>query len=83
MEYITDIIIAALAFAGTLAGSLLASSKSQAVLEERVNGIKEDINTLSERVDKHNHLNERLIKVEERCKSNTHRLNSIEEKGDE
>ena len=83
MAYITDIIIAALAFAGTLAGSMLANSKAQAVLEERVNGIKEDIVTLSERVDKHNHLNDRLIKVEERCKSNTHRIDRIDGKGDE
>ena len=69
MGYITDIIIAALAFAGTLAGSILAGSKAQAVTEEQVKGIKEDINTLSARVDKHNSLIERMAVAESKIEA--------------
>ena len=69
MAYLTDIIIAALAFAGTLAGSLLASSKAQAVTEEQVKGIKDDINTLSARVDKHNSLIERMAVAESKIEA--------------
>ena len=64
MEYIIEIIIAALAFAGALIGNLLANSKNQAVMQEQLKGVKEDINTLSTRVDKHNNLIERMAVVE-------------------
>ncbi len=64
MEYITEIIIAALAFLGTLAGSLIGNSKSQAVMQEQINGLKADIETLSGRVDKHNNLVERMAAAE-------------------
>jgi len=78
MEYIVEIIIGLLAFAGTLCGSLLASNKAQAVMQEQIKGLKEDINTLSTRVDKHNNLVERMVTVEERSKSNSHRLDGLE-----
>lgn len=68
MEYIVEIIIAALAFAGTLAGSLIGSSKSQAVMQEQINTLKEDISTLSVRVDKHNNLVERMAVAESKIK---------------
>ena len=69
MAYITDIIIAALAFSGTLIGSLLASNKAQAVMQEQVKGLKEDINTLSTRVDKHNSLIERMAVAESKIEA--------------
>ena len=81
MGYITDIIIAVLALAGTLIGSALANNKGQAVLEERLNNfkedIKEDINRLSERVDKHNHFDSRITAVEESAKSAHKRLDEM------
>lgn len=78
MDYIIEIIIGVLAFAGTLFGSVLANNKNLAVMQEQINGVKEDINTLSTRVDKHNNLVERMVVVEQRSKSNTHRLDNLE-----
>ena len=69
MEYIIEIIIAALAFLGTLFGSVLANNKSQAVMQEQIKGVKEDISTLSTRVDKHNNLIERTAVLEAKVES--------------
>ena len=69
MEYITDIIIAVLAFAGTLAGSLLAGSRAQAVMGEQLKSVREDINILSARVDKHNSLIERMAVAESKIEA--------------
>lgn len=43
-------------------------------------GIKEDVKELSGKVDDHEH---RLTEVEQRSKSNTHRLNRLDGKKDE
>ena len=75
MEYITEIIIALLTFSGALIGSLLAHSKNQAVMQEQIKGVKEDINTLSDRVDKHNNLIERMAVVE-------NKVETLERRGD-
>ena len=69
MAYVTDIIIAAIAFAGTLSGSFIANSRAQAVLEEQLKSVREDINTLSARVDKHNSLIERMAVVESKIEA--------------
>ena len=81
--YIVEVIIAALALVGTLVGSMLANNKHQAVMQEQLKGVKDDINTLSSRVDKHNSLVERMVVVEQRSKSNSHRIDSLEQKGGE
>ena len=81
--YIVEVIIAALALVGTLVGSMLANNKHQAVMQEQLKGVKDDINTLSTRVDKHNSLVERMVVVEQRSKSNSHRIDSLEQKGGE
>ena len=78
-NYIVEIIIAVLALTGTLMGSLLANNKNQAVMQEQLRSVREDINTLSSRVDKHNSLVERMAVVEQRSKSNSHRLDSLEQ----
>ena len=62
----TEIIVALLALIGTLAGSYFANNKSQAVMDEKIKDIKEDISVLSNRVDKHNNLIERMAIVEDR-----------------
>lgn len=62
----TEIIIAVLALVGTLGGSYFANNKNQAVMDEKVKDIKEDISVLSNRVDKHNQLIERMAIVEDR-----------------
>ena len=62
----TEIIVALLALIGTLAGSYFANNKNQAVMDEKIKDIKEDISVLSNRVDKHNNLIERMAIVEDR-----------------
>jgi len=75
----TEVIVAAIAFIGTLVGSYFANSKTTAVMQEQIKGIKEDIKTLSTRVDKHNNLVERMAKVEDSTKSAHHRIDHLEE----
>ena len=62
----TEIIVALLALIGTLAGSYFANNKNQAVMDEKIKDIKEDIAVLRNRVDKHNSLIERMAIVEDR-----------------
>ena len=42
----TEVIVAAIAFIGTLVGSYFANSKTTAVMQEQIKSIKEEINTL-------------------------------------
>ena len=65
----TEVIVALIAFLGTCAGSYFANNKNQAVMDEKITDIKEDIKTLSNRVDKHNNLIERMAIVEQRLKN--------------
>lgn len=74
----TEIIVAAIAFIGTLAGSYFANSKTTAVMQEQIKDLKQDINTLSNRVDKHNNLIERMAIVEQSTKSAHHRIDEIQ-----
>ena len=65
----TEVIVALIAFCGTCAGSYFANNKNQAVMDEKITDIKEDIKTLSDRVDKHNNLIERMAIVEQKLKN--------------
>ena len=65
----TEVIVALIAFCGTCAGSYFANNKNQAVMDEKITDIKDDIKTLSDRVDKHNNLIERMAIVEQRLKN--------------
>ena len=65
----TEIIVAALALIGTLAGSYFSNNKNTAVMDERIKDIKEDIQTLSNRVSKHNNLVERMAVVEQKIRN--------------
>ena len=64
----TEVIVAILAFVGTLAGSYFSNNKTTAVIQEQMKNIKEDISILSNRVDKHNNLISRMSVVEEKIK---------------
>ena len=61
----TEVIVAIIAFIGTCAGSYFANNKNQAVMNEKITDIKEDIKNLSDRVDKHNSVVERMAVAEE------------------
>lgn len=65
----TEVIVALIAFLGTCAGSYFANNKNQAVMDEKITDIKDDIKKLSDRVDKHNNLIERMAIVEQKLKN--------------
>ena len=64
-----EVIVALIAFLGTCVGSYFANNKNQAVMDEKIKDIKDDIKNLSDRVDKHNNLIERMAIVEQRLKN--------------
>ena len=64
----TEIIVAILAFVGTLAGSYFSNNKTTAVINEKIKDLKEDIQILSNRVDRHNNLISRMSVAEEKIK---------------
>ncbi len=70
----TEIIVAVLALAGTLIGSLggiLAASRLTSFRIER----------LEKKVEKHNNLVERMVAVEQSCKSAHHRIDELWREG--
>ena len=64
----TEVIVAILALVGTLAGSYFSNNKNTAVMDEKIKDLKKDIETLSDRVNRHNNLVERMAIVEEHIK---------------
>ena len=64
-----ELIIAILALIGRLAGSYFSNNKNTAVMDEKIKDIKEDIQILSERVNKHNNLVERIAIAEQKIKN--------------
>ena len=73
----TEIMVSLIAFLGTLVGSYISNSKTTAVMQEQIKDLKQDISTLSNRVDKHNNLVERMAVVEQSTKSAHHRIDDI------
>ncbi len=61
---VAGIVTPLISAAGAFMGAVLTSNKKSAVLETKLDLLKEDVNQLSARVEKHNHLNERLVKIE-------------------
>ena len=64
----TEVIVAVLALVGTLAGSYFSNNKNTAIMDEKIKDLKKDIETLSDRVNRHNNLVERMAIVEEHIK---------------
>lgn len=64
----TEVIVAVLALVGTLAGSYFSNNKNTAVMDEKIKDLKKDIETLSDRVNRHNNLVSRMSVVEEHIK---------------
>ena len=64
-------IVAVLSLAGTCIGSIAGIIASNKLTDFR-------LRKLEDKVDRHNHLVERMCKVEDRAMSNTHRLDNLE-----
>lgn len=54
---------------GAFMGAVLTNNKRAAVLETKMDDVKDDIKTLSTRVDKHNNLIERMTRAEAKIES--------------
>lgn len=76
----TEVIVAILALIGTLAGSYFSNNKNTAVMDEKIKDLKKDIAILSDRVDRHNNLVERMAIVEEHIKMSD--KNKMDKEGD-
>lgn len=64
-------IVAVLSLVGTCVGSIAGIIASNKLTDFR-------LKKLEDKVDKHNHLVERMCKVEDRAMSNTHRIDNLE-----
>lgn len=74
----SDVVAAAvIAALSSVAGSYFANMKQGAVMEEKIKELKEDVATLSQRVDKHNNLVERMALVEASAKSAHKRIDEM------
>ena len=66
-----SISVATLSLVGTCVGSIAGIIASNKLTDFR-------LRKLEDKVDRHNHLVERMCKVEDRAMSNTHRIDSLE-----
>ncbi len=60
----TDIIIALIAATGGFFGSAMSNNKQLAIVQTKLDTLKEELTRQGQRIDQHNHLNERLTAVE-------------------
>ena len=74
---VTTLVVALIAGLASFGGSLLANNKTQAVMHEQILNIREDIATLSNRVDKHNNLIERTAVLERDVKTVFSKIDDI------
>lgn len=80
----TDTIIVALitggiSLLGVIVSNVTTHRKTMALIEYKLKELRDDLNTLSKRVDEHNHLKERMVAVESSTKSAHHRLDGFEQ----
>ena len=68
-----ELLIAVLSFAGTALGSIIGVLQANRLTNYR-------IEELEKKVNKHNNLVERMTVVEQRAKSNSHRIEKLEER---
>lgn len=79
----TDTIIVALitggiSLLGVIVSNVATHRKTTALIEYKLKELRDDLTTLSKRVDEHNHLKERMVAVESSAKSAHHRLDTME-----
>lgn len=80
----TDTIIVALitggiSLLGVIVSNVATQRKTMALIEYKLKELRDDLTTLSKRVDEHNHLVERMAAVESSTKSAHHRLDGLEQ----
>lgn len=75
---ISSIIVAVLALVGTLAGSLIGSNKTEALVVYRLNELEKKVEKHNKVIDRTYHLEEVAALYEEKVKVINHRLDDLE-----
>ena len=78
MDYITEIVIALIALAGTLTGSFLAHRKSSALISYRLEQLEKKVDLHNQVVERTYHLEEHEALVDEKIKVANHRIDDLE-----
>lgn len=60
----TEIVVALIAGAGGFIGAIVSNNRQLAVLSTKLDGLKEDLAQQGRRIDAHNHLSERISRLE-------------------
>lgn len=75
---LTSILVAALALAGTLAGSWLANRKSAALIAYRLEELEKKVDKHNQVVERTYRLEEQAMLLEEKVKVANHRIDDLE-----
>lgn len=78
---LTSIIVAALALAGTLAGSWLANRKSAALIAYRLEELEKKVDKHNQVIERTYRLEEQQLLLEEKVKVANHRIEDLETSG--
>lgn len=78
---LTSIIVAALALAGTLAGSWLANRRSAALIAYRLEELEKKVDKHNQVIERTYRLEEQQLLLEEKVKVATHRIEDLETSG--
>lgn len=70
-----DIIVAIIAASGGFLGAVISNNKQVAILSTKLDALKEELTKQGQRIDQHNHLNERLTVLEVKEKERERREN--------
>lgn len=75
---IVALITGGMSLLGVVFSNLRSRRTTEALLDYRIREVQKDVQKLSERVDKHNNLVERMAAVEQSTRSAHHRLDNVE-----
>jgi hypothetical protein len=64
MELLNAIIPAMIAIIGSIAGNIIVQNKTTAVMQQKIDDMKDDLRVLSNRVDSHNNFGLKLERLE-------------------
>ncbi len=78
---LTSIIVAALALAGTLAGSWLANRRSAALIAYRLEELEKKVDKHNQVIERTYRLEEQQLLLEEKVKVANHRIEDLETSG--
>lgn len=78
MDYIGEIIVAAIALVGTLGGSYMANKKTTALIAYRLEQLENKVNKHNQVIERTYRLEERVAVDEEKLQVANHRIEDLE-----